>query len=153
MNWKLVVACCAISVMAEAPAGYQHWSADTLRGFDKTLGAKMDPHKIAGAALANYGNHNAGITHREASGEAELHESMADLFVVQAGKATLVVGGEVLEPRTTAPGEIRGTSIHGGVQQPLAPGDIVHIPANTAHQLLLAPGATFTYFVMKVASK
>jgi hypothetical protein len=29
-------------------------------------------------------------------------------------------------------------------------GDIVHIPAKTAHQLLVAPGKVFTYFVIKV---
>ena len=32
----------------------------------------------------------------------------------------------------------------------LMTGDIVHIPPKTAHQLVLEPGAEFTYFVMKV---
>jgi len=52
--------------------------------------------------------------------------------------------------KTTAPGELRGPSIEGGVRQKLSAGDVVHIPAKTAHQLLLDQGAKMTYFVMKV---
>jgi mannose-6-phosphate isomerase-like protein (cupin superfamily) len=43
-----------------------------------------------------------------------------------------------------------GTSITGGVESKLGAGDIVTIPAKTAHQLKLDPGKEFTYFVVKV---
>jgi quercetin dioxygenase-like cupin family protein len=45
---------------------------------------------------------------------------------------------------------LRGTGIEGGQSQKLGVGDIVHIAPNTPHQLKLAPGKTFTYFVVKV---
>ena len=51
------------------------------------------------------------MAHREGSGEAELHETQADVFVVQSGEATLVIGGTVVDPKTTVPNEIRGPSI------------------------------------------
>jgi mannose-6-phosphate isomerase-like protein (cupin superfamily) len=90
------------------------------------------------------------VAHREGDGEAEVHQGQADVFVVQDGEATLVIGGEVEGGRTTAPGEIRAPSIKGGSKKPLAAGDVVHIPAKVAHQLLIAPGRKFTYFVVKV---
>jgi hypothetical protein len=61
-----------------------------------------------------------------------------------------VVGGEVEDGKTTAPGEIRGPSIKGGARHALSPGDIVHIPARTPHQVLVPSGGRFTYFVIKV---
>jgi mannose-6-phosphate isomerase-like protein (cupin superfamily) len=153
MNWRIAVLCFAATVAAQAPSGYQHWSATELKGFEKKLSPKVDAHKVATEQLANYGNHTTMVAHREASGEAELHERMADLFVVQSGVATLLVGGEMVDGKTTAPGEVRGPSIRGGVKQKLAAGDIVHIPAKIPHQLLLDSGRKFTYFVMKVESQ
>jgi quercetin dioxygenase-like cupin family protein len=90
------------------------------------------------------------VAHREGNGEAELHETESDLFVVTSGTATLTVGGILQNGKTTAPNEIRGPSIEGGTKQKLSAGDIVHIPPKTAHQLVLEPGGEFTYFVMKV---
>ena len=88
--------------------------------------------------------------HREGPGEAELHETQADIFIVQSGEATLKVGGTVVSPKTTAPNEIRGPSISGGEEKKLGAGDVVHIPAKIPHQLLLDAGKQFTYAVVKV---
>jgi len=84
---------------------------------------------------------------------AELHEKVTDLFVVQSGEATIVVGGNIIDSRTTAPGEVRGSRIEGGSRHPVAAGDIVHIPANTPHWMLLDSGKQITYFVVKVDAK
>ena len=67
--------------------------------------------------------------------------------------ATLVVGGKVVDPRTTAPHEIRGPSIRGGEKLKLAAGDVVHIPIKTAHQMLVESGKQITYFVVKIDSR
>ena len=137
-------------LLAAEPAGFIVWKDADLKGYARTLSPKIDANKVATERLATFGNHLTMIGHREGDGEAELHERQADYFVVQAGEATLVVGGEVSEGRTTAPGEIRGPSIKDGSRRPLAAGDIVHIPAKTPHQVLVAPGKRFTYFVIKV---
>lgn len=52
--------------------------------------------------------------------------------------------------KTTTPNEMRAPSIQGGIEKKLATGDIVTIPAKTAHQLKIAPGKEFTYFVVKM---
>ena len=45
---------------------------------------------------------------------------------------------------------MRGASVKGGTRQELKAGDVVHIPAGTPHQMLVAAGNTVTYFVVKV---
>ena len=144
---------CALPLMAAEPAGYKYWSASELHGMEKKLAGKLAGKNFASERTGEYGNHYTMVAHREGNGEAEFHENDADLFVVESGSATLTVGGKVVNPKTTAPGEIRGPSIEGGVTQKLGPGDIVHIPAKTAHQLALPGSKQFTYFVMKVSGQ
>jgi mannose-6-phosphate isomerase-like protein (cupin superfamily) len=140
----------AVPLMAAEPEGFVFWPASELKAYGRKLAPKMNAGKVAAERLATFGNHLAMIAHREADGEAELHETQADVFVVQAGEATLVVGGDMVGGKTTAPGEVRGPSIKGGERRPIGTGDIVHIPAKIPHQLLVAPGKEFTYFVIKV---
>jgi mannose-6-phosphate isomerase-like protein (cupin superfamily) len=140
----------ALPLMAADPAGVVVWSGSELKGYGQKLAPKMNEKKLATERLATFGNHFTMIAHREADGEAELHDTQADFFVVQSGQATLVVGGEVVDGKTTAPGEVRGPSIKGGERKPLAAGDIVHIPAKVPHQVLVPAGKEFTYFLIKV---
>jgi mannose-6-phosphate isomerase-like protein (cupin superfamily) len=99
---------------------------------------------------ADFGDHLLEISHRDADGRAELHKLKADVMVIQAGTATLVTGGEVIDPVTTGPNEIQGSGIKGGVKRTVAPGDIIEIPAGVPHQFFLAPGTQITYLVVKV---
>jgi mannose-6-phosphate isomerase-like protein (cupin superfamily) len=69
---------------------------------------------------------------------------------ISEGELTMVHGGTIVDGKTTAPGEIRGSGITGGTEVRLGPGDVLHIPARMPHQMKLAPGAKVTYFVAKV---
>ena len=140
----------AVPLGAAEPEGFVIWPNAELKAYGKKLAPKMNAGKVAAETLASWGNHLAMIAHREGDGEAELHDKQADVFVVQSGEATLIIGGEVQGGRTTAPGEVRGPSIKGGEKRTLASGDVAHIPARIAHQLLIPPGGHFTYFVIKV---
>jgi len=71
------------------------------------------------------------------------------LIIVQSGHATIIVGGKILNGQTTAPNEIRGTSIEGGERQALKAGDVVHVPVRTPHQVVDTSQA-FDYIVLKV---
>ena len=135
---------------AAAPAGFVHWSSKDLQSYEQKLKPKMTEMKIGTEQLGSWGNHTASISHREGDGEAEVHATVADFFVVQTGEATLVVGGTVPGAKTTAPNEMRGPKIVGGERRKLVAGDAVHIPFNTPHQLLVEKGKQFTYFVIKV---
>jgi mannose-6-phosphate isomerase-like protein (cupin superfamily) len=99
--------------------------------------------------LADPKSGTAQITTRDKSGLAELHADWTDHIFVQAGGATMVLGGKVDQPRETGPGETRGSGITGGKSFAMHPGDYVYIPANTAHRMVLAPGQTIRYAVVK----
>ena len=143
----------AAALPAGLPEGVGHWTSGELRGFEKILGPKINAQNVATQPLASYGNHSFLMAHRQGSGEAELHETQHDVMVVESGEATLVVGGTVVDQKTTAPHEIRGPSIRGGEQVALAAGDVVHIPIKTAHQMLVEDGKQITYFVVKIDAR
>src|ERR1700739_3197821 len=102
---------------------------------------------------ADFGDHLLEISHREVDGKCELQKVKADVMVIQSGTATLVTGGEVIDPKDTAPNEIQGSGIKGGVKHEVGPGDIIEIPAGVPHQFFLAPGTQITYLVVKVVKK
>jgi len=135
------------------PAGFDLWKSGELQGFQQKLSPKMNAQKIATEALGSYGNHSFLIAHREGNGEAELHETQNDVMVVESGEATLIVGGTVVDPKTTAPNEIRGPSIKGGEKKSLAAGDVIHIPIKVPHQMLVESGKQITYFVVKINAR
>jgi mannose-6-phosphate isomerase-like protein (cupin superfamily) len=132
------------------PPGFYLWKSADLKGFSKSLAPKINDKKMASQALGNYANYTFNIAHREASGEGEYHATQADIFFVQSGEATLVVGGELVDGKTTAPNEMRGPSIKGGTEKKLAAGDVVTIPVKTPHLLKIDAGKQFTYFYVKV---
>jgi len=140
----------AAGLTAADPAGFAQWKGSELKEAGRKLAPKINQQKVATEVLSNWGNHNLMVAHREGSGEAELHETQADVFIVQSGEASLVVGGTVVDPKTTAPHEVRGPSIKDGVTKQLGPGDVVHIAAKTPHQLVLAPRKQITYAVVKI---
>jgi mannose-6-phosphate isomerase-like protein (cupin superfamily) len=134
------------------PAGFEYWSAASLKQIGQTLSqeAAKDSNHLAVRQLADFPNELFLLGRREADGQVEWHETQADVFVVQSGSATLLVGGTMINGETVAPHEKRNGSIQGGVRQKLSAGDIVHIPARVPHQLLLDGAHEFTYFVIKV---
>jgi uncharacterized RmlC-like cupin family protein len=138
--------------VAAVPAGYEHWTAEQFGAHEKAL-HKATKDGLASETLGSWGNHLLLKTRREASsGRAELHEKQADLIIVQSGHATIIVGGKILNGQTSAPNEIRGTSIEGGERQTLKAGDVVHVPARTPHQVVDTSQA-FDYIVLKVDSQ
>lgn len=75
--------------------------------------------------------------------------ALTDIFIVKSGHAKITVGGHVTGNRETAPAEWRGGDISGGADYPLAPGDVLFIPAGVPHKMLVAPKASITYLTVK----
>ena len=58
--------------------------------------------------------------------------------------------GELVGAKQVRPHELLGPSIRGAVEKKLKAGDVIHIPARTPHQMLVASGQQVTYLVVKV---
>ena len=139
----------AILLVAADPDGYAQYSSTDLK--TRVDAAKPDDHKVRLDRVANWGNHSLLAIRREGDGEAEVHDTQVDVIFVKAGEGTLILGGTVVEPRTTGPGETRGKSIKGGVSKKMAVGDVIHIPAKIPHQMLVPKSLSFE--VVKVDTK
>ena len=114
---------------------------------------KKHGDRFASRDLRKYGNHYTMLAYREATGSSEIHEHEADIFVIEEGDASIIVGGKMIGGHLQKPGELRGSSIEGGEKRPLKTGDIIHIPAGVPHQILISPGKPITYFVVKVSGQ
>lgn len=156
---KIFLSACLLVLIAlsavpaqEPPQGFEHWSAASLTQTAVALKQKANssPDHSASDRLADFPNDLFMMAHREVDGAPEWHETQADIFFVQSGSATLVVGGNLVGAQEVAPHEKRNGRIEGGTRVSLAPGDVVRIPAATPHQLLLNGSAEFDYFVVKV---
>lgn len=87
-------------------------------------------------------------SHRAQAGLVEVHEQDADIIYVLDGSATLVTGGEIIDSKLIAPGEIRGSGIKGGETRQISQGDVIIVPAGTPHWFKEVPGP-LNYYVVK----
>jgi hypothetical protein len=111
----------AVALPAGDPAGFNVWKSAELKEFNKSLSPKIDAKKVATQPIPGFGNYSFIVAHREGSGEAEYHDTQADIFVVQTGEATLVYGGKMVDAKTTAPNEMRGPRCGQHSSQDAAP--------------------------------
>lgn len=133
----------------EPPAGFALWTPERLAETIERLDSELADKSLVFQAFGNYEGHSVYLVLRGKTSPAELHETEADLYVVRRGRATLVVGGELIEPVKQARKQQRGASIRGGYRREIGPGDVVHIPVAVPHQLILPEGESFLYDLTK----
>jgi mannose-6-phosphate isomerase-like protein (cupin superfamily) len=132
-----------VPAMAQHSGGYQF----TPKSEQKLTPAAGGLYSTS--VLAQHDNAQAMITVRNKSGEAEVHHDWEDHIFIQDGEGELTMGGTVEKPRNTAKGEIRGSGITGGKTMTVRSGDYVFVPANMPHRVVLAPGKSIRYAVVK----
>ena len=147
----LAAALVVVPVLAPDPVGFAMWKQEELKQRDEALSKKVGPDHSARETLADYGDHRFRLLYRDADGLPEQHDNTVDVVIVQSGEGTLVVGGKMinLKASSVGVGEYVGTGIDGGERRPLAPGDLVHIPAKIPHSFLVAKGKHITYVLVK----
>jgi hypothetical protein len=89
---------------------------------------------------------------RSSTGVPEIHDAVADLTIVQAGRATLLTGGRVDGGKLVSAGEHRGGTIVGGTTRQIAAGDLFIIPAKVPHEYQVARGDSIRYLTIKTGS-
>lgn len=95
------------------------------------------------------GNYTIITSRRDSPGMVEVHEKDSDLIYVIKGSATFIVGGTLLDGKTVAEDEIRGNQLDGGAPRTLVAGDVIVVPAGTAHWFKEVR-APFLYYTVKV---
>lgn len=140
----------ALPCSAQTVSRAQVFSASTVSARMNALVRAAEASGSSGTKLADYHSHAIELSVRTSSGGAEIHAHFDDIFLVTRGRATLVTGGTVIDPKTGPDGETKGRGIRNGRSQAIVKGDIVNIPAGTPHQLILAPGSTYASIVIKV---
>jgi len=151
MRTLLLIAVTALAALQAAdPTKALYWSASQLKDADKNANSKLNPERHLGTERLL---DSAFIAFRNGSGEAELHEKLADLIIVRSGQGGVLVGGKMIDGKPTAQDEIRGKAIEGGTKYPIAAGDTLYVPANTPHQFVMEPGQSFTAMVVKITPK
>jgi mannose-6-phosphate isomerase-like protein (cupin superfamily) len=133
------------------PTGFYQWKGSDLKAMAANLAPKLPASGSIGESMAKMANYSFGSNLRRVSGGAEIHQTNTDVFVVQSGEATLIVGGTIPDAKETAPNEIKGTSIVGGVEKKMGAGDVITIAAGTPHQVKLDPGKEIAYMAIKIA--
>lgn len=128
-----------------------HWALAVLlerAAYLRKLAALSDGS--ASETVKEYPGHCTMLSVRCRSGMAEQHEGCTGLFFVLEGRATLVTGGTIHHIRTVSPGEMRGESIEGGTRRVLRVGDVVHVAAGVAHQILVEGENSVTLLIVKI---
>lgn len=141
-----VIGACTIPVAVAQPSGgpsYQ-FTPKSEQKFTPGPGGLYQT-----SPLAQHKNATALITMRDRSGEAEVHADWEDHIFIQDGEANLTLGGSLDKPHTTGKGEIRGAAITGGKTVTVHAGDYIFVPVNTPHRMILAPGKSIRYAVVK----
>jgi uncharacterized protein GlcG (DUF336 family) len=103
----------------------------------------------AGGLLAELPGYKLDAGLRTEAGEVEYHEHAVDVMHVVQGSATVLTGGEMVDAREVAPGELRAGRVQGAEPHELGPGDVLAIPNGVPHQFTRVSDP-FRYFVVKV---
>ncbi len=121
----------ALVAMVTAPAAAQS-RAVTHIDSEKVAAALAGGRGGVGPLVAAKDFTVSGIK-RTGPGQVEIHDHETDIFYVTDGEATFVTGGTIVGGKQTAPGQTRGTDLHGGQTTHLKKGDVVTIPAGVPH--------------------
>lgn len=81
-----------------------------------------------------------------------VHAKSLDIWLVSAGSATAVTGGQLLEVKKRPNSDdAAGTSIKGGVEQALKAGDVLYVPPGVPHGFKDIQG--FRAFLIRMDTK
>ena len=130
----LAFALVAAPIAAQTAAPGTFATPADVQALVERIGAGMKPGQIfAMAPLVRADASVASVEYWKGPGRPAIHPTDAEYAIVVAGAGTLVMGGTMTEPEVTNPGLTQGTKIEGGTSRPLAPGDIIMVPAGVPH--------------------
>ena len=139
-----------VPLQAADPTSPIVWTAKQLAETEAKIRGAVDPARHLGVERLL---DSATLIYRDGPSEAEVHQKLADFITVRAGEGEIVIGGTIINGKTSAQDELRGSGIEGGTRYKFTAGDALYIPANTVHQFFVAPGRNFTVTIVKITPK
>ncbi len=146
----IAAAAALVSLHAADPTAPIHWNATKTKELDLSAKGKLNP---AGGLGTSRLMDSAFILYREGNSQAEIHTEQADFIFFREGEGAMLIGGKVINGKSSGPGEIRGDSIEGGTTYPVKAGDSIYVPKGSPHQFRLGPGQHFTATIVKITPK
>ncbi len=101
----LTISVLMLTAQETTPTGFEQWTSASLAKVNESMSedAASDPHHFAVRQLADFPNDGFLEVRRQTDGPVEWHETQADVFFVQSGSATLLVGGTLVNGETVSP--------------------------------------------------
>ncbi len=131
-----------------APPAPPPGSAATYKSAESLAAALKAAKPTAGgmttSAVSITDQYRVNIVKRAQAAGAVAHPGNTELHYIIEGSGTIVTGGRIA-------GGANGTSatIEGGVAQRVKPGDVVVVPAGSAHWYSTIDGASITYLEVR----
>jgi len=92
--------------------------------------------------IARVGTYPVQLEYRTGATPPSVHPAQAELIYVTDGGCTFVMGGTLVNPKTTG-ANLSGTAVNGGETRKLAKGDYILVPAGVPHWVTGVQGGRF----------
>jgi mannose-6-phosphate isomerase-like protein (cupin superfamily) len=100
----------------------------------QTIWKDLEAKQVINKRVLEGGTHSINIRIVKESDAPLVHAQSADVWIVTGGSATSITGGQLVDakkrPNTD---DEAGSSIRGGVERALKPGDVLYVPVGVAH--------------------
>jgi len=94
----------------------------------------LEARQVLNQRVLEGGSHSINIRIVTPKDAPLAHANSLDIWLVTAGSATAVTGGQLLDSKKRPNSDdVAGTSIQGGVEQPLKAGDVLYVPPGVPH--------------------
>jgi mannose-6-phosphate isomerase-like protein (cupin superfamily) len=132
------------------PTGFLSWNVAELEASQVRAKSKMSKDWNGVEMFAHTDSYDMMMNHKEGTAQSEIHVQLAEFQIIRTGEGAMMLGGKVVNAKNTGPNEVRGTSLEGATRQPLAPGDLLYIPANMPHHTIVDTGKIQDKLIVKV---
>ena len=140
----------AQSPSTDGPPGFVLWNKDLIEATANRLEKELGDKHMVYQTIGNYKGHSMYLVLRGKTGTSELHETESDFYISMRGKATFVIGGEMVGNEKRPRKQQRGSAVKGGATHTLGPGDILHVPVATPHHIIIGPDEPYMYILIKL---
>jgi len=130
----LIAAASAAPAIAQTPDPTAFATPADVQALVRSMDREMKPGQIfAMKPLVRAGISVASVELWKGPGKPAVHPTDAEYAIVVAGAGVLVSGGTLVDAKVTNAGLTEGSRIEGGTSRPLAPGDVIMVPAGVPH--------------------